>query len=205
MRKVGILGGTFNPIHIGHLLLAQWALDEFKLDEILFIPAGIPYMKEESGILPGRERMNMVEMAIAGHDRFRCSDIEIRRNGYTYTYETLEQLKEENQEDELFFIMGADCLFKIDKWKYPEKIFRNAILICALRDGFSMDEIEKQRAQILRKNPEAKILLLPYFHFSLSSTIIRDRINSKKSIRYLVPEAVQDYIENRGLYIEKSR
>lgn len=204
MRKVGILGGTFNPIHIGHLLLAQWALDEFKLDEILFIPAGIPYMKAESGILSGRERMHMVEMAIADHERFRCSDIEIRRNGYTYTYETLEQLKEENQDDELFFIMGADCLFKIEKWKYPEKIFHNAIIICALRDGFPMDEIEEQRAKIIRKNPEARILLLPYFNISLSSTIIRERIRSKKSIRYLVPETVQEYIENRGFYIEES-
>lgn len=205
-KKTGILGGTFNPVHIGHLLLAEWVREAAELDEILFIPTGYSYMKMESSMeclssMPdGWERLRMIELAVAGRQDFCCSDIEVRREGYTYTFETLELLRKETPDTDYYFIMGADCLFTIENWRYPERIFRSATLIAAARSGMPVAEMEAKSRE-LEERYQGKILLFPFLSLEVSSTDIRKRIKEGKSIRYQVPDQVLSYITEKQLYI----
>lgn len=201
MKKIGIMGGTFNPIHIGHLLLAERAMEEKGLDEVWVIPTGCSYMKMNVDVVSGEERYAMTKLAVADRDRIRCLDIEIKRCGYTYSYETLEQLQREYPEDEFYFIFGADCLFTIEKWKYPERIFRMCKVIAAVRNGSSIVEMEQKRKE-LEERFHAQITLLPFPNLEISSTNLRERIRRGKSVRYLIPDAVIDYIEEKHFYSE---
>lgn len=202
MSKVGIMGGTFDPIHVGHLMLAEWAADAACLDRVLFLPTGYSYMKNGRDILPGEERLRMVELAVWGNERLKGHDLEIRRSGYTYTYETLEQLKKLYPEDQFYFIEGADCLFAMETWKYPEKIFENCTVVAAVRGDVSMEQLEKKK-QELNRIYGANILLLPFMQLSISSTEIRERIQAGLSVRYMIPDSVLTYIEGKGFYREK--
>lgn len=199
MHKIGILGGTFDPVHTGHLLLAEWVLDSAGLDEVWLIPAGRPYKKAGRQILPGEERLHMAELAAQGNPRLRCMDTELVRDGYTYTYETLEQLCESYPENKFYFIMGADCLFSIENWRKPEVILQHATLIAAVRDAVPMEELQA-KASALREKFGGEILLMPFLRFSVSSSEIRERVAEGKSIRYLVPDAVLAYIQEKGVY-----
>lgn len=199
MREIGIMGGTFNPIHIGHLMLAEWAMDAAELDEIWIIPTGVTPGKAERGVLPGEERLHMAELAIRGNDRMRCLDVEVKRQGYTYTYETLEQLKNAFPDVKFYFISGADCLFSMENWKCPEKIFQSCTLIAAVRNDVSMESIEEKREELLRKFG-GEIFLLPFARMSVSSSEIRQRVAEGKSIRYMVPDSVKKYIDEKGFY-----
>lgn len=205
MGRIGIMGGTFNPIHIGHLLLAEWAQDYAALDEVWMIPAGSPYMKPPGEILPGRERLHMTELAVRGNSAIKCLDTEIMREGPTYSYETLELLKRVYPENAFYFIVGADCLFSIADWKCPERIFRSCTLIAAVRDGTAMDAMEEKKRELEErfKEPRADIILLPFLNIPVSSTDIRRRIREGKSVRYLVPEDVLRYIKEKDFYREK--
>lgn len=202
MKRIGVMGGTFNPIHIGHLLLAEWAMEKAELDEILVIPAGAPYKKSGQEILPGQERLHMAELAIKGNEKLRCLDMEILREGYTYTYETLEALKEQYPGTELTFIVGADCLFNIDTWKFPERILKNCTLLAAVRDDSSMEEMENKRKALLERFG-GSIVLMPFLRMSVTSTEIRERIRKGKSVRYMVPQEVLSYIEEKGFYLNE--
>ena len=205
MKKIGIMGGTFNPIHVGHMMLAEWAVEELKLEEVWVVPTGIPYMKAENGILPGTERLHMAELAANGNEKLRCLDVEIKRKGYTYTYETLELLKKQNPDTEFFFLVGADCLFSLESWKYPEKILSNCTLVAAVRNDVTMEKMEKKRKELLDQFG-GSIILMPFVRMSVSSTEIRERIRKGKSVRYMVPDEVLSYIEEKGFYRdEKSR
>lgn len=202
MRRIGILGGTFNPVHWGHLLLAEWARDALGLDEVWFIPTGHSYMKADNDVLPGEERFQMVRLALEDNRFFRCLDTEIRRQGCSYSYETLEQLKCEYPDCDFYFIVGADCLFAIENWKCPEKIFQSCTLAVAVRDKTPWDEMEDKRADLERKFG-CKIFLMPFASLSVSSTEIRQRIRERKSVRYLVPDRVLQYIGEKGFYFGK--
>lgn len=197
--RIGIMGGTFNPIHTGHLMLAEWAMEEAKLDRVLFIPTGNSYMKESNEILESAHRLAMASIAVASNPCFDVSGMEIERGGNTYTCDTLKQLHEEMPENDIFFIMGADCLFTIEKWKNPEQIFKSCHLIAAARNGSSIASMEAQKKK-LEQRFGAKILLLQFPEIALSSTDIRNRMISGKSIRYLVPEGVREYILENQLY-----
>lgn len=199
MRKIGIMGGTFNPIHVGHLMLAQWAMEEHRLDEVWFIPTGFSYMKAEQNMVPPEDRFQMVFLAVADNDRLRCLDVEIKREGYTYSYETIEQLKKEYPEDEFYFIFGADCLFAIETWRCPEKIFANCRVIVAGRGGASEKKMREKIAELEEKYG-ADIVLMPFPSLAISSTLIRERVRAGKNVRYLVPEVVADYIEGKRFY-----
>lgn len=199
MKKIGIMGGTFNPIHIGHLTLAERAMDDAGLDEIWLIPTGCSYMKQDVDIISGEERLKMAELAVRGNHRIKCLDIEVRRRGYTYSYETLEQLKEMYPEDEFFFIFGADCLFTIETWKYPERIFKSCKVLAAVRNGASITEMEQKIAG-LTEMFDAQIQLLPFLNLEISSTDLRERISRGKSVKYLVPDKVLEYIEEKKFY-----
>ncbi len=202
MSKIGIMGGTFNPIHIGHLMLAQGAAEEFELDEVWFVPTGYSYMKDkQEGISwpVASERLEMTRLAIRTNPVFECLDIEVKRAGNTYTYETLEELAKQYPRHEFFFIFGADCLFGIDKWKEPGRIFAVSSIIAAVRDNYETEAMQEQIAYLQAKY-DARIYFLPFRQLEISSTEIRDRVNKGQSIRYMVPEEVCSYIEEKGFY-----
>ncbi len=199
MTKIGILGGTFNPIHNGHLLLAETAREALCLDRVLLIPSGCSYMKDPGQILPGRIRLEMVRLAAADNPCFEASDAEIRRAGNSYTYETLELLREQYPEVELYHIVGADTLFHMEEWRYPERIFRNSVTAAAVREGFRDAGLQEQADRLAEKYG-TRICLIPSRHMEISSTDIRERIRTGRSVRYLVPEQVRQFILQNGLY-----
>lgn len=204
MKKIGYLGGTFDPIHIGHLMLAEWALDAADLEEVWIIPTGQSYMKTDHYVLPGTERLHMAELAVEGNDKLKCLDIEVRRQGYTYTYETLEELNAAHPDTEFYLIQGADCLFALDSWKCPDRILNNCTMLTAVRGDMDLDLLEPKRRELLSKY-NGDIVLMPFMQLSMSSSEIRERVRAGKSIRYMVPDKVLDYIEKKGFYREEVR
>lgn len=206
MRKIGIMGGTFNPVHIGHLLLAECAREEYSLEEVWFIPTGFSYHKAVGdGLLPecripsSKERLEMTRLAVAENPYFKCLDLEVNRKGDTYTYETLDILNHMYEDTEFYFILGADCLYDIPNWKMAERIFAACKIIAALRESYDAGDIRIQ-IEKLKKAYSADILFLPFQEFAFSSTDIRKRVSRHKSIRYMVPEQVNNYIEEKGFY-----
>lgn len=199
VRRVGIMGGTFDPVHLGHLIIAEKAREQFHLEEVLFMPSGVPYMKSNKKVLPAKIRTEMTKLAITDNPFFSISTMEAEKEGSTYTYETLQKLHKQNPNMEYFFILGADSLWTIKDWKNPEEIFRNCHILAAIRDDKSIEEMEAQ-ADYLRNTFGADISLLQTSHIDISSSMIRDLVQNGHSIRYLVPEAVYDYIIKNKLY-----
>lgn len=199
MKKIGILGGTFNPIHNGHLLLAETARCFCRLDEVLLLPSGCSYMKDQNEILPGAVRLEMARLAALENPYFKVSAIEVEREGNSYTCETLQQLQRLNPDSALYYIVGADTLFHMEKWKNPEEIFRAAVILAAVRDGRQDAELEG-KIQYLTERYRADIRLLPSLHIEISSTDIRRRCQNQQSIRYLVPEPVRAFLEQNAYY-----
>lgn len=198
-RKVGILGGTFNPIHMGHLILAEHAYSEFDLDEILFIPTGISYFKDPKTVADKKSRLDMLSEAIKNNSHFALSTIETDREGNSYTYETLELLKKENPDTSYYLILGADTFFQIEEWRNTEIIMKKATILASIRSGQSKEALEKKALELTEKyGAEIKILTFPYI--DLSSTDIRQRIRTNKSVRYMLPDATLSYIEKNRLY-----
>lgn len=195
------MGGTFNPIHTGHLLLAEHALEAAGLDQIWFVPTGCSYLKNKEGItiLPSEDRYRMVSLAIADNDRFRCLDIEIRRPGNSYSYETMEQLQKEYPGNQFFFICGADCLFTIEHWKCAERLFTACQILAAVRGEADIEGMREKMVE-LQNRFHAKIQLLPFRRIEISSSEIRFKRKERLSVRYLVPEAVRQYMEEKRLY-----
>lgn len=206
MSKIGIMGGTFNPIHIGHLMLAEAAWEELALDEIWFIPAGCPYMKKKQlqtrkGMPLPEERLEMTRLAVQDTTYFRCLDLEIRRDGNTYSFETLEELRRLHPEHRFFFLCGADCLYSIENWREPGRIFAACDIVAAVRGDASLEEMGQKAAQ-LHTDYGARITLMPFRNLEISSSELRDRVKNGKSIRYMAPEKVITYIEEKGFYSE---
>lgn len=199
-KKIGIMGGTFNPVHYGHLLLAESAREVFELDQVFFMPSGDSYMKDASSILDGEIRMQMLKLAIEGNPFFETSRIELDRTGPTYTRDTLAQLQEQNKEDQYYFIMGADSLLMIESWKEPEFILQNCIIVAAVRGTGTAEKIEKIAGHLIYEY-QADIRLLPARYIDISSSDIRDNIKKGTSIRYMLPEKVAEYIQENGLYV----
>lgn len=201
-KKIGIMGGTFNPIHFGHLILAEQAMEVYDLDEVLFIPSGNPYMKDTEPIADRTARGHMTELAIKGNPHFRMSSLELDREGPTYTYETLNALKEGNPDCTYYFILGADSLLTMETWKNPKEIFKNCVVIASVRGTGTEDKIEKIATHLIYEY-QADVHILPARFIDLSSTEIRQRIAHGKSVRYMLPEKVREYIYENGLYQNK--
>ncbi|MBD5451272.1 MAG: nicotinate (nicotinamide) nucleotide adenylyltransferase [Lachnospiraceae bacterium] len=197
--KIGIMGGTFNPIHNGHLILADTAFRTLALDKVLFIPSGNSYMKEN--VLETKKRVEMVRIAIEKYPQFALSLIEADRQGNSYTSETLECLTKENPNACYFLIMGADSLFQIETWFQPEKIFLLAKIVCTVRDNYDMDKIRKKGQQLRKLG--ADIIYLDMPKIELSSTDIRAKVKKQLSILEDVPAEVAAYIQREQLYCEK--
>lgn len=201
MMKIGIMGGTFNPIHNGHLLLAEAAREELGLDKVLFMPSGNSYMKEPASIASKQHRIQMTALAIEDNPYFELSLMETEREGATYTCDTLQELKSVFPEDAFYFILGADSFFSIEKWKNPEIIMQNCILTVSVRGG-NLKAVE-EKAACLKEKYDAKIYLLPERNIDISSTEIRNRLKEGRSVKYMLPEKVRLYMEENGLYQEK--
>lgn len=196
-KRIGIYGGTFNPIHNGHLIAAQNALEQFALDTVLFVPSNISYLK--NNVTKSIHRVKMTELAISNNPAFLLSTVEIERGGNSYTYQTLEKLSQLYPNDELFFIVGADSFDYIDTWKCPDVIFKKASLIVAKREGFDESSLDSTKNMLTAKY-NAKIYMLSERHFDISSSEIRNRVKNGLIIDYFVPQCVKDYIITNNLY-----
>ena len=186
--KIGILGGTFNPIHIGHLILAEEAREKLGLDKIIFVPAYLPPHKASSDIAPAATRFEMAKLATKGNRFFSVSDTEIKRDGRSYTIDTLREFKKKYPEDELFFIIGSDLLTYLADWKDLGEILKMVKFIAATRPGYALDKIPSY------------IHTLPIRAVDISGFAIRNCVRGKKSFRYLVPDEVYKFIISKKLY-----
>lgn len=200
-RKIGIMGGTFNPIHNGHIALAQAAYDYCCLDEVWFMPSGIPYLKEQDNVVSGAHRMEMTRLAIEGCPYFGYSNMEVCRKGNTYTADTLRLLHEMHPEDDFYFIMGADSLFGLPGWREPEVIAGLCTLVAVVRDDVDAQELQSQQL-LLERTLDARIILVPFCKVDISSSVIREKLQNGESVDDMVPIKVLDYIYQHGLYKE---
>ncbi len=196
-RKVAIMGGTFDPVHIGHLIIAEQAHCKFNLEKVIFIPAGIPPHKDNSKVTGGKHRLAMIQLAVEDNPKFSVSDWEFRKQRDSYTVDTLKYIEKIDLAEQIYLIIGADSLFEIFTWKDPEYILGHANLIVACRPGYNLNEILKDpRYGSYRKN----IHLLDNIKMKIASSTIREMVSKGHSIRYLVLPRVQDYIMNNNLY-----
>jgi nicotinate-nucleotide adenylyltransferase len=196
-KRIGIMGGTFDPVHIGHLVTAEEAVDQFRLDQVIFVPTGEPWMKEhrEVGVTAGEHRYLMTVIATAGNPRFTVSRQEIDRGGPTYTIDTLTSFREELPNVDLFFITGADAMLEIFHWKDPDNVLDLAHFIAATRPGYDLARFERETPT---EHPKVTVMDIPAL--AISSSDIRARVMAGRPIRYLVPVGVQEYIQKEGLY-----
>ena len=198
-KRVGIFGGTFDPIHLGHLIVAETLMDEFSLDREVFIPAAVPPHKLGQKITDARHRYMMTMLAICSNPRFQASDMEMKRNGPSYSRDTLEELiREHGEKTEFYFIVGADSVASLHTWNRIDELLSMCHFIGASRPGCMPDMAEIR----CRFGPLAeKIHCLETPELEISSTDIRERIRRGKTVRYIVPEAVEQYIYKERLYL----
>jgi nicotinate-nucleotide adenylyltransferase len=200
IRRLGILGGTFDPIHHGHLLAAEEACHQLALDKVLFVPAGVPPHKPAHPISPASHRVRMVELAIAGKPHFALSRVDVDRPDPCYTVDTLELLRAEwGNDPRFFFIEGADSLSDIACWYQPRRLIELCELAVAKRPGFEIDmgSLEKRLPGLTGRLHWVKMPLL-----EISSSDLRARVRAGRSISYLVPREVETYVRKHGLYRE---
>ncbi len=191
-KRIGLMGGTFDPIHNGHLVCAEEARHQFSLDEVVFIPSGIPWQKKQ--VSDAEDRYLITMLATAPNEHFSVSRIEIDRGGQTYTHDTLEMLRSfYGDRAELFFITGADAVLEILTWREPDTVLKQAHFIAATRPGFDLDRLSDERFAGRVSSIEIPAL-------AISSTDIRLRVQEGRPIRYLVPREVARFIEVRNLY-----
>lgn len=198
--KLGIFGGTFDPVHLGHLLLAEQCREQCGLDEVWFVPAGTPPHKLAQAIAPGKQRAEMLDLAVAGHAAFRVDRRELGRNGPSYTVETLRDLREEDATRELFFLLGADSLADLPTWREPQAIFEFATLIVVNRGDRPPPNLG-QVWQALGTDFSHRLQIVSIPACDLSSSEIRRRVRDGRSIRFMVPRAVECYLETHRLYL----
>jgi len=196
--KIGLFGGTFDPIHNGHLIIAEWVREELQLEKIIFIPAGDPPHKQENNITSIKHRLAMVSLAIEANERFYLSDIEAKKAGKSYTVETLRTLQNHfSSQTKLFWIIGSDSLLDLPNWFQPDEIVRLAQIVVYPRPGYSVNEAVARFKD--------RVLYVDSPLIDISSTLIRDRIRREKSVRYFLPESVLNYIRRENLYCSQSR
>jgi len=191
-RKIGVMGGTFDPIHHGHLVAASEVADRFALDEVLFVPTGQPWQKSEKDVSPAEDRYLMTVVATASNPRFSTSRVDIDRVGPTYTADTLADLHRQMPDAELYFITGADALSQILSWRKVEEMFALAHFIGVTRPGYELGDGHL---------PKGSVTLVEIPAMAISSTDCRERVAAGRPVWYLVPDGVVQYITKRSLYL----
>lgn len=199
--KLGLYGGTFDPVHYGHLLLAERCREELELDEVRFIPAGDPPHKSRVDLTPGKARAEMIEFATAGNPRLTVDRRELDRPGRSYTFETLEQLHRELPDAELYFLMGADSLADLPQWREPQRIAELALIVAVNRGDQPLPD-QFSLTATLGATIASRVLFVSMPGIDLSATELRQRTALDKSLRYTTPPAVEAYIRDQGLYRE---
>lgn len=189
MKKIGLLGGTFNPIHNGHLALAQSALEALKLDKIIFIPAKVPVHKEPGVLISHRKRFEMVNLAIKRYKNFDISDVEIKREGKSFSIDTVKHFKKVFPKSKLFFIIGSDSYTRLHTWKKIDELNKLVSFVCINRPGTNPKS----------KDRNCRFLEMP--ELDISSSFIRRRVSNKLPVGYMLPEAVDSYIKRKKIYI----
>jgi nicotinate-nucleotide adenylyltransferase len=193
--RIGVMGGTFDPIHLAHLVLAEQAREQLALDKVFFIPAGDPWRKAGREITPAPHRLAMTRLAVQDHDAFEVDDCELRRTGPSYTLDTLRELRARpgaSEDDELFVLVGEDALADLPHWHDPAGIAAEAVIVVAPREGVSVPDS-------LPFDPDRLVYIqMPYLE--ISATDLRQRARLGRSLRYLVPEPVRAYIIDNALY-----
>lgn len=199
-RKIGILGGTFDPIHVGHLIIGEKAYEQLKLDQVLFMPSGNPpHKKDRAGRASDDQRVEMVRRAIAGNPHFQLSLAEMHEEGYSYTYRTLEHLKAENPDTDYYFIIGADSLFSLESWMMPERILAACTLVVATRNHTSVERLDQEMERLSLKL-HGQFRRLDTLNIDISSAMLREWLQESRSIRYYTPESVREYIYQENIY-----
>lgn len=205
MRRIGIMGGTFNPIHRGHVQIAQSAYEQYHLEEVWFMPNHIPAYKANEQLISGEDRLAMVELAIQATGYFRASDYELRREGNTYTWETLKGLKEEYPDNDFYFIMGADSLMYFDKWVHPEQIVSMAHILVAARNHTSFEQLQEKITQLEQLYSCSHFHILRCREIACSSSRLRQELAGNPESpsgyiqQYLDPTVLR-YIKDKKLY-----
>jgi nicotinate-nucleotide adenylyltransferase len=197
-RRIGLLGGTFNPPHLGHLLLAQEAHDQLGLDRVVFVPVAVPPHKEADGDPGAAARVELCRRAVGGDDRFDVSTLEVERGGASYTVDTLREIHATSPGDELSFIVGGDMASSLPTWREPADVLRLARLAVAERDGVRRADILDRLSSLPGAAERVDFFDLP--RVDVSSSLVRRRIAAGHPIRYLVPDSVAEYITANGLY-----
>jgi len=198
--NLGILGGTFDPVHNGHLIVADVAREQLNLKEILFIPAGQPWLKVERSITSAKHRLEMLRLALDDTPYFRISEMEIKRSGPTYTIDTINELRKRlDAEDELFFILGQDILMQLPQWHDASEMVQLCYLVAAPRPGVKKPDLKALEAQI--PGITQRVMLMKQPMVDISASDIRERVARGLSVRHLVPESVNRYIKENRLYI----
>lgn len=192
-RRVGVMGGTFDPVHHGHLVAASEVRDAFDLDEVIFVPTGEQPFKQDRQVTPAEHRYLMTVVATASNPRFNVSRVEIDRQGKTYTIDTLRQLDQEMPDTDLFFITGADVLPQILNWKDADELWSLAHFVGVTRPGHELDPAGL---------PDSGVSLMEVPAMAISSTDCRQRVAAGKPVWYLVPDGVVQYINKHGLYLD---
>ena len=201
--RLGIFGGTFDPVHFGHLALAEECLAAANLDELWLVPAASPPHKGGKKLSRFDQRKEMLELAIAGNEKFKVEPMEADRPGPSFTIDTLEEIQKRKPNDELFLIIGGDSALEFSTWKDPAKIASLATIIVRIRPGFSMpteQEFISQLGKELGVHPKVVFVSGPPY-LDVSSSLLKERVSNNKSVRYLLPRAVEVYIQQKKLYL----
>jgi nicotinate-nucleotide adenylyltransferase len=196
IRRVGLLGGTFDPVHFGHLRLAEEAREAAQLDQVLFIPAARSPFKPDHPLTDACHRYAMLQLAIGTNPAFAMSDIELRRGGISYTIDTVRQLSEQMPDAQLFLIMGLDSLAEFPKWRESLQIVQLCSLLVGTRPGYEANPILAQLPEAIR----AAVRLIPSVSLDISATQLRTFAREGRTLRYLTPDDVIEYIRNHQLY-----
>ena len=197
--RIGLIGGTFDPIHNGHLLLAENSRKVFNLDKIIFMPAGIPPHKRDKHISSNVHRYNMTLLAINSNENFFLSDMELKKEGVSFTIDTIKYLKSNYRDSEIYFILGSDSLFQIDTWKDYEELLTLCNFIVVARPHYNNEKL-RNLVDNLNNLYNSSIHIVEGPVLDISSSEIRDRVRKGLSISYLVPKPVEEYIYKHGLY-----
>ncbi|MBI2804370.1 MAG: nicotinate (nicotinamide) nucleotide adenylyltransferase [Planctomycetes bacterium] len=199
--RVGVFGGTFDPVHLGHLILAEQCREQARLDRVLFVPAALPPHKREQALTPFAQRVEMLTLAISGHSAFRVEELEKDRIGPSFTVDTLAHLQHARPGDDLFFILGSDSLRDLPLWYEPRRILELATLLIVERpDALMMPEPTLKGQLRLEEDFALRMQAISSPLVAIASRDIRQRIASRRSVRYLIPRAVEAYIQDKGLY-----
>ncbi len=199
--RLGILGGSFDPVHYGHLLLAESAREQCQLDQVWLLPTAVPPHKQDRQLTPAEHRLAMLELAVAGEPALSICRYEVDRGGVNYTFETLGMIKSQQPDSELFFLLGADMLHDLPNWREPSRICQLAILVVVARPGVGQPDYSllsaittPERIELMRRHQ----IVMP--QIGISSSDLRRRVAERRSIRFQTPRAVEEYIRAHGLY-----